>query len=259
MATRLAGCVSFLAAASLALLVLPVGAASEASPGAKPVPVRVVFTGKGGGRYLDVTRWLEEDGRECYARQTTDETLAVSWRITWNAQLVTSHGHRELLPRRRTGSMVAGRVQGTTVRDFCDEPEDGPADVGPDWPGTTHCDGSLAVASSGSLAARPALASRLDLRGPRFGSPPRPCDLSVRNDQLVADVVARPSLLAKVAASSRPVSAEVGTTHPAPGVQYQGTRTCSAFPHIYDGIVYIYDCTDTLVWGGKVTIERVLP
>lgn len=259
MARRFVGCVSFLAAASLAILVLPVGAASEASPGGKPVPVRVVFTGKGGGRYLDVTRWLEEDTRECYARQTTDETLSVSWRITWNARLVTRHGHRELIPRRRTGSMVAGRVQGATVRDFCDEPEDGPTDVGPDWPGTTHCDGSLGVRSSGSLAARMVLATRLDFRGPEFGSPPRPCDLSVRNDQLVADVVARPSLLAKVAASSRPVSAEVGTTHPGPGVHYQGTRTCSAFPHIYDGIVYLYDCQDTLVWDGKVTIERVLP
>ena len=135
MARRFVGCISFLAAASLALLVLPVGAASESSPAtAKPVPVLVVFTGKGGGRYLDVTRWLEEASRECYARQTTDETLAVSWRITWNAQLVTRRGRRELVPRRRTGSMVAGRVQGTTVRDFCDEPKDGPDDVGPDWP-----------------------------------------------------------------------------------------------------------------------------
>ena len=259
MARRLVGCVSVLAAVSLAVLVLPVGAAREAAPAGKPVPVRVVFTGKGGGRYLDVTRWLEEDGRECYARETTDETLSVSWRIAWNAELVTRRGHRVLVPRRRTGSMVAGRVQGSTVRDFCDEPEDGPADVGPDWPGTTHCDGSLAVESSGSLAARTVLATRLDLRGPEFGSPPKPCDLSVRNDQLVAGVVARPSMLAKVAASTRPVSAAVGTTHPGRAVHYQGTRTCSAFPHIYDGIVYLYDCQDTLVWDGKVTIARVLP
>ena len=110
-----------------------------------------------------------------------------------------------------------------------------------------------------ALARRPPAAGTLLLRGPEFGSPPKPCDLSVRNDQLVAGVLARQSLLAKVATSTRAVTAAVGTRHPAPDVHYQGTRTCSAFPHIYDGIVYLYDCEDTLVWDGKVTIERVLP
>jgi hypothetical protein len=247
-----------LVTASLAVLVLPVAAADGASP-RSAVPVRVVFTGKGGGRYLDVTRWLEEDTRECYARQTTDETLSVSWTITWNAQLVTRNGRRELVPRRRAASKVDGRVQGITVRDYCDEPEDGPDDVGPDWPGTTRCDGSLGVRSSGSLASRPTIASTLVFRGPEFGSPPRPCDLSVRNDQLVADVLARQSLLAKVAASGRAVSEAVGTHHPTAGSHYEATRTCSDFPHRYDGIVYLYDCEDTLVWDGKVTIARVLP
>ncbi len=49
--------------------------------------VRVTFTGKGGGRYLDVTRWLRDDTRECYARRTADETVAVSWRLVWTARL----------------------------------------------------------------------------------------------------------------------------------------------------------------------------
>jgi hypothetical protein len=221
------------------------------------MPVRVVFTGKGGGRYLDVTRWLEDSTRECYARQTTDETLSVSWTISWNAQLVVRGKHRVLIPGARGNAQVTGGVQGTTVRDYCDEPDDGPGDVGPDWPGTTHCDGPLDVRSDGALLARRAATNRLlFFRAPQFGSPAEPCELRVRNDQLVADVLARQSLLERVATSTGSVAAAVGTRHPAPGVHYQATRTCSEFPHIYDGIVYLYDCEDTLVWSGTVTIAR---
>ncbi|MDX6447549.1 MAG: hypothetical protein QOD08_12, partial [Gaiellaceae bacterium] len=28
-----------------------------------------------------------------------------------------------------------------------------------------------------------------------------------------------------------------------------------AFPHIYEGVVYLYDCDDTLVWKGTVTLR----
>ena len=156
--------------------------------------------------------------------------------------------------------MVAGASTARTVRDYCDEPEDGPDDVGPDWPGTTRCDGSLGVRSNGSLSARTSSAAgSLLLRGPRVRQPAeavrpqRPQRPARRRRR-------RPAVAAREGRHLvRAVTAAVGTTHPAPDVHYQGTRTCSAFPHIYDGIVYLYDCEDTLVWDGKVTIERVLP
>ena len=32
-------------------------------------------------------------------------------------------------------------------------------------------------------------------------------------------------------------------------------RSCSHFPHLYDGVEYLYDCDDTLIWTGSVTIR----
>jgi hypothetical protein len=33
-------------------------------------------------------------------------------------------------------------------------------------------------------------------------------------------------------------------------------RVLSAFPHIYEGVVYLYDCLDTLIWNGRLSISR---
>jgi len=33
------------------------------------------------------------------------------------------------------------------------------------------------------------------------------------------------------------------------------TRNCSHFPHLYDGVEYLYDCDDTLIWNGAVAIK----
>jgi hypothetical protein len=252
---------SLVAAAVVALLALPAAASTSDTTArgtaATSVPVKIVFTGKGGGRYLDVTRWLEENTLECYARQTADETLSVSWTITWNARIVTRGKRRVLVPGARTGAAITGGVVGTSVRDYCDEPEEGEAEVGPNWPGTTQCDGLMGIVSRGSVALVPSgMQKRLVLTGPQFGSPPKPCELSVRNDQLVAGVPADQRMLTQFSRSARPVSVAVGTHHPRTG-SYEATRTCSLFPHRYDGIVYLYDCEDTLIWDGTVTISRV--
>src|SRR4051812_21684284 len=129
------GALVLLVAAALAV---PAVAGSRAAP----THVRVSFTGKGGGRYFDVTRWLQDAGRECYARKTADETLAVSWHVEWQAVVTDSGALRVTAPLRR---LAQGSVVGTAIRDFCDEPAEGLAEVGPDWPGATECTGAMEI------------------------------------------------------------------------------------------------------------------
>jgi hypothetical protein len=225
---------------------------------AKTAKVRIVFTGKGGGRYLDVTRWLEESTRECYARQTADETLSVSWSLTWNATLVERDGRYGLRSQTRPKGTVEGSVDGTAVRDFCDEPDPDLEDIGPDWPSTTSCERSIGASSTGSLRRVELDGSRATilLRGPVYETPPGPCELSVRNDQLVASVATDQPAVRQLTGRGT-VSILTGTRHPGHGVTYTPTQFCSAFPHIYEGIVYLYSCEDTLIWGGKITLTRL--
>ena len=56
-------------------------------------------------------------------------------------------------------------------------------------------------------------------------------------------------------AAGKAISVAVGTRHPGPGDRYLARQFCSAFPHIYDGVVYLYDCDDTLTWKGTVTLR----
>jgi hypothetical protein len=247
----------------LALLVA-VGAAALAS-GATARPTlpdapgtfRVTFTGSGGGRYLDVTRWLEDSSRECYARKVADETLSVSWTLAWNVTLLQRGAQLELRAAKPVQRVIQGSVQGNAVRDFCDEPEEGPEEVGADWPGTTQCDGPMAIASRGVVSLARGRTTYLMLRGPQFGSPPKPCELDVRNDQLAAAVPLPARTVRNLASRGASVTIPVGTKHATPRMTYQATRLCSQFPHIYDGIVYIYDCEDTLAWHGSVTLTRL--
>ena len=231
----------------VAALAVPAAAGSRAAP----THVRVSFTGKGGGRYLDVTRWLEDAGRECYARKTADETLSVSWQADWNAVVTDKAALRATGPLRRA---VQGSVIGTAVKDFCDEPEEGLAEVGADWPGRRSAPARWASPPSRTSArSRAERARTLTLQGPTYGSPPKPCELFVRNDQLSAVVSLTPQTISRLQAG-RTVSMPIGTRHPTPGKSYEATRTCSQFPHVYDGIVYLYDCEDTLAWNGTLTL-----
>jgi hypothetical protein len=236
-----------------ALLVWPaagVGAAVGSAAGkAAGKTVRIVFTGKGGGRYLDHTRWLREDTRLCYASRLADEDLSVRWRLEWTATLVRTTGGYALSKVVMAKPEIAGSVDGTSVRDSCDS-----ADEEPGWNGETTCRTALGLRSSGGLSARAQRGNlRLALRGPVYASPGSPCELDIRNDQLVAGVVLAPELLARVA-SGRGVTVPVGTRHPGVGVSYKATRSCSHFPHLYDGVVYLYDCDDTLIWSGGLSV-----
>jgi hypothetical protein len=114
--------------AALAALVLAapaaVGLATASAGSTSARRVEIVFTGTGGGRYVDVTRWLRDDTRDCYARRTSDETVAVSWKLSWSGSVVrTSKGYvlSALVPARPA---VAGSIKGTTVRDGCDVADD---------------------------------------------------------------------------------------------------------------------------------------
>lgn len=216
----------------------------------KTAQVRIAFTGAGGGRYLDVTRWLREDTRECYARRTADETVRVSWRLTWTATLARTASGYTLRAGKRSAGKVAGRVTGTAVRDSCDAAEE----EEPGWAGSDRCSHTLPIQADGRLQLRRSReALRVALRGPTFGSPGRPCELTVRNDQLAAHLELTAADLARLARGATVTSA-VGTRHPRRGDTFLETKKCSAFPHIYEGVVYLYDCDDTLIWHGSVAI-----
>src|SRR2546423_280375 len=153
----------------VALVALAFGAASASGKPAAPRRVEIAFAAAGGGRYLDVTRWLRDDTRDCYARRTADETVSVSWRLAWKGTLVrTSRGYalRGLAPLRPA---VKGSIRGTTVRDGCDVAD---AEIDQGWVGSDKCAGGLPVRFRGAAAVRPGV---LALRGPVFGSPPKPC------------------------------------------------------------------------------------
>src|SRR5919206_3935521 len=110
-----------LAAVVLAAVVaLVVAAPSTGGGAARHSAVRIEFTGKGGGRYLDVTRWLRDDTRECYARRTADETVSVSWRLAFRASLVRTPRGFRLRGLEASAPAAKGRIRGTTVRDGCD-------------------------------------------------------------------------------------------------------------------------------------------
>ena len=146
---------------------------------------------------------------------------------------------------------VAGSVDGKTVRDACDVSD---AELDPSWVGSDRCSGPLPVKLEGRLGISGRRGQELFFRGPIFGSAPKPCELSVRNDQLAAHVPLSPTALGRLAAG-RPLALPVGTAHPRPGDDFLARRVCSAFPHIYEGVVYLYDCDDTLVWKGTVTLR----
>jgi hypothetical protein len=241
-----------LVAAAAAVLAWPVAGAGAGSDVARARTVQIVFTGKGGGRYLDHTRWLHEVTRECYASRLADETLSVQWRIEWTARLVPgAKGYVLRAPARRIDA-IAGSVKGTAVQDNCDS-----ADEEPGWAGTSVCESDLELHTNGQLAAtRTEGGLRLDLTGPRYRSPGHPCELDIRNDQLVAAVSLDAAALARVS-SGRALSLPVGTRQPGTGVRYVPTRSCSHFPHLYDGIEYLYDCDDTLIWNGALTIRAL--
>jgi hypothetical protein len=214
--------------------------------------VRVTFTGKGGGRYLDITRWLRDDTRECYARRTADETIAVSWRLVWSARLSPSGRGLTLVSVAPEKATATGRARGTSVRDSCDAAED----EEPGWAGSDRCDSALPVGKKGGLTARTRTNGvALALRGPFYRGPSlqQHCELDIRNDQLAAHFFLDAATLARLA-DGRSVNVPVGTKHPRPGDAFEATRNCSAFPHIYDGVVYLYDCDDTLVWSGRLSV-----
>jgi hypothetical protein len=233
-----------------ALCAWPAAGAGAVARKAQAMTVQIVFTGKGGGRYLDHTRWLHEITRECYASRLADETLTVKWRIEWTATLAPGGGGYVLRAPSRSTDAIAGSVDGTSVQDNCDS-----ADELPGWAGTSTCQSPLDLHSNGALGARRVPGGlQLDLRGPRYRSPGSPCELDIRNDQLVAAVTLGPRALSRIS-SGGSLTVPVGTRHPAPGIRYVPTRNCSHFPHLYDGVEYLYDCDDTLIWSGSVSIR----
>ena len=227
-----------------------VGTASQQ----KPQAVQITFTGKGGGRYLDHTRWLREDTRECYASLLADEDLRVQWRIAWTGTLAP--GREGLLtasprPRQRLDRRLRRRLRGHATA--ATPPTRSPAGAGR----RSARPRSTCTRTAGSPPRAVAGGLRIDLRGPVYKSPGSPCQLDIRNDQLVAAVQLDQAALDRIAAG-KTVTVPVGTRQPAPsGITYKPVRSCSHFPHLYDGTEYLYECDDTLIWSGSVTIRPV--
>jgi hypothetical protein len=250
---RFAGSVALIAGAvTVIVCALPAAAGgSGRAVDSRSQTVRVVFTGNGGGRYLDVTRWLHDDTRECYARKTADETVAVSWRLIWTVRLRGTPGGYRIEPVSGVAATIAGSAAGTAIRDSCDAAEE----EEPGWSGSSTCRSRLPVETSGRLEAQPGAAgAELFLRGPVFAGPAQPCELQIRNDQLVANLGLSNQILRTLAAG-KTATFRVGTWHGRANDHYAPTLFCSAFPHIYDGVVYLYDCRDTLVWNGAVSFS----
>ncbi len=182
---------------ALAALGATAGGAADSRAGRAQL-VRVTFTGKGGGRYLDVTRWLRDDTRECYARRTADETIAVSWRLVWTARIAPSGRGLSLVRIAPAEVAATGHARGTSVRDSCDAAED----EEPGWAGSDRCDSPLPVGTKGRLTARTRTNGvALALRGPFYRGPAlqQHCELDIRNDQLAAHFLLDDAALARLA------------------------------------------------------------
>ena len=210
----------------------------RSAPGRRPGPARaarrqgaarstIVFTGKGGGRYLDHTRWLHEVTRQCYASRLADETLSVRWRIEWTATLVPgAKGYvlRSPARRQRRDRRLGRRVPPS--RTTATRPRRSPA-----GPGRRRARADLDLHTNGELSAEPDRRTglRLDLRGPKYQSPGHPCELDIRNDQLVAAVALDPAALARLAAG-RALTVPVGHPPPGPGRGVRADAELLALP-----------------------------
>src|SRR5436309_11789289 len=143
------------------------GGAPTTSPPASSIPVRISFSAHGGGEYRDVFRLLSDVGRECYARKTEDETLALSWNLGWNGTIIRARSGYRLRIGTRAQQTISGAVTGTSVRDACDEQDE----ADPQWVGSDSCDQQLQPTSRGSVASGGGEAARatIVLQGPRYG------------------------------------------------------------------------------------------
>ncbi len=176
-----------LVCAFLALLAWPVTGIGAESAVGKARTVQIVFAGKGGGRYLDHTRWLREDTRLCYARRIADETLSVRWQIVWTAPLVRTAGGYALGKadaafRRRSTALSWGRLFATVATRRTKSPAG--------LARTSARASSRFAPGAGSPSTVSETLSASTSRGPVYASPGHPCELDIRNDQLRASRVA---------------------------------------------------------------------
>jgi hypothetical protein len=150
-----------LVAAAAALCAWPAAGAGDVGA-ANARTVHIVFTGKGGGRYFDHTRWLHEVTRECYASRLADELLSVQWRIEWTAMLVPGSTGYVLRSPARLGDVIRGSVEGTAVRTAAILRTErlGGDDVGPTSPRTAASRLGRQRVCSSVCAAAPGPASR---------------------------------------------------------------------------------------------------
>ena len=182
----------------------------------------------------------------------------MSWTLGWTVTVVQRGSKTELRSATPTQRVIQGSVRGDAVRDFCDEPDEGLAEVGPDWPGTTQCDGPMQTCLARMGRGHDAARSRTSSCAGRSSAAPRGRASSTcattSSKRPSRSSRTRPDASRDRVRASRWRSARATR---APRKSYVPTRLCSHFPHVYDGIVYLYDCEDTLTWDGSVTLTRI--
>ena len=116
--------------ALMALALASCGAAAEARAADAPT-IRVTFAGTATGRFRDVERWVLLSDGGCYLRRTRDQRTTLSWNVAFL-------GGRALAALAR--GTLTGTVDGTEVRDSCDDvAEELPPEAPDNWLKSLSC------------------------------------------------------------------------------------------------------------------------
>jgi hypothetical protein len=223
---------------------LALSAVSAAAAGSTP-SIRVTFSGTAAGRFVDTERWVLLSSGECYLRRLRDQNTSVTWASEFS-------GGRALAAV--SAPTVQGSVQGTMVKDSCDDvAEELPPDAPSDWIQSVTCSDRLA-------AERPGWATWsggvLRVQGPTLGLPATAvCSAIPRSDELNASI---PLPAARIMALRRGgrIQVPVGTDRRGTG-SYRPRARCTHIAKPYDGYRSFDDCVDTFSWSGTVTVTRL--
>jgi hypothetical protein len=232
-------------------LVAGLGAGANAAGTAPQLRLQVTFTGTAQGHFTDVERWQSLASSQCVLRRSRDETIGVSWSLSWRG----APGVRATLASPPTSQ---GAVAGTEVRDSCDiAPADLPSDAPQDWLASVTCNDPLEAGGSGLLTlARRATQIVVGVTTPEFAvSPDAACTASPRSDQLRARV---PISVASLASLKRGASKSfnVGSSLTRFG-SYVPQFNCMHAAKPYDGYRSFDQCLDLLTWSGTLRVTRL--
>lgn len=232
-------------------LVALLGAGAGAGGTAPPLRLQVTFAGTAQGHFTDVERWTSLAINQCVLRRSRDETIAVSWSLSWQGA-----------PGGRAGPAAPptsqGSVAGTELRDSCDvAPAALPLDAPQDWLRSVTCDDPLENGGSGMLTlVQGTTQVVVGVATPDFSvSPDALCSASPRSDQLRAAVPLKLAVLKRLKRGASK-SFNVGSGVTRFGV-YVPQLNCMHAAKPYDGYRSFDQCLDLLTWSGTLRVTRL--